>query len=82
MNEMGIPLELHPPKINAKKGQKKIRYQTSGEKQKISIIGCGSVMGYVIPLLIVFAAKQVNYLWTRNKGIGSRFAFSDNGFRS
>ena len=57
MDEMDIPLELHPPKIIAKKGQKKIRYQTSGEKQQISVIGCGSVMGYVIPPFIVFAAK-------------------------
>ena len=54
---MDIPLELHPPKIIAKKGQKKVRYQMSGEKQQISIIGCGSVMGYVLPHFIAFAAK-------------------------
>ena len=57
MDEIGIPLELHPPKITAKKGQKKVRYQMSGEKQQISVIGCGSVMGYVLPHFIAFAAK-------------------------
>ena len=57
MDEIGIPLELHPPKIIAKKGQKKVRYQMSVEKQQISIIGCGSVMGYVLPHFIAFAAK-------------------------
>ena len=59
---MDIPLELHPPKIIAKKGQKKVRYQTSGEKRQISIIGCRSVMGYIIPsllyLLLLFVDKE------------------------
>ena len=62
MDEMDIPLELYPPKIIAKKGQKKVRYQMSGEKRQISIIGCGSVMGYIIPpllyLLLLFVDKE------------------------
>ena len=80
MDETGMPLEPCPPKIVAKKGQKKVRYQTSGQKQQITIIGCGSATGHVIPPFIVFAAKQVNYLWTRNEVSGSRFAVSDNGW--
>ena len=80
MDETGMPLEPRPPKVVAKKGQKKVRYQTSGQKQQITIIGCGSATGHVIPPFIVFAAKQVNYLWTRNEVSGSRFAVSDNGW--
>ena len=80
MDETGMPLEPCPPKVVAKKGQKKVRYQTSGRKQQIIIIGCGSATGYVIPPFIVFAAKQVNYLWIRNEVSGSRFAVSDNGW--
>ena len=57
MDKTGIPLEFHPSKIVAKEGQKKIRYQTSREKQQISVNGCGSVTGHVIPPFIVFAAK-------------------------
>ena len=79
MDETGMPLEPHP-KIVAKKGQKKVRYQTSGQKQQITVIGCGSATGHVIPPFIVFAAKQINYLWTRNEVSGSRFAVSDNGW--
>lgn len=57
MDETDMPLELHPPKIVAKKGQKKVRYQTSGQKQQITIIGHGSATGHVITPFIVFAAK-------------------------
>jgi len=32
MEETGIPLEPRPPKVIAKKGIKKIRYRTSGQK--------------------------------------------------
>ena len=77
---MGIPLEPCPPKIIVKKGQKKVRHQTSGQKQQVTIIGCGSATGHVIPPFIVFAAKQVNYLWIRNEVSGSHFAVSDNGW--
>jgi len=49
MDEAGMPLESHPLKIVTKKGKKKARYQTSGEKQQITVIGCGSATGHVIP---------------------------------
>jgi len=32
MGETGMPLEPRPPKVVAQKGQKKVRYQTSGQK--------------------------------------------------
>ena len=80
MDETGMPLEPRPPKIVTKKGQKKVRYQTSGQKQQITVIGCGSATGHVIPPFIIFAAKQINYLWTKNEVSGSRFAVSDNGW--
>ena len=80
MDDTGIPLEPRPPKVVAKRGQKKVRYQMSGQKQQITVIGCGSATGHVIPPLIVFAAKQINYLWTKNEVTGSCFAVSDNGW--
>ena len=34
MDETGVPLEPRPPKIVAWRGQKKVRYRTSGIKLK------------------------------------------------
>jgi len=33
LDETGMPLEPRPPKVVAQKGQKKVRYQASGQKQ-------------------------------------------------
>ena len=43
MNETGILLEPHPPKVIAAKEKKKVRYRTSGQKSQITVIGCGIV---------------------------------------
>jgi len=62
MDEAGMPLEPRPPKVIAAKGLKKVRYQTSGQKQQITVIGCGSATGQALPPFIIFAAKQINKL--------------------
>ena len=80
MDETGMPLEPRPPKVIRKRGQKKVRYQTSGQKQQITVIGCGSATGHVIPPFVVFAPKHLNYLWMKNEVPGTRFAVSDNGW--
>ena len=77
MDEMGMPLELCPPKVIAKKG---LRYQTTGQTQQITVIGCGSATGHVIPPFIIFAAKYFNHLWMNNEVSGTCFAVSDNGW--
>ena len=43
IDETGMQLEPHSPKLVAQKGQKKVRYQTSGQKQQITV--CGSAVG-------------------------------------
>ncbi len=80
MDETGMPLCPPPPRIVAKKGQKKVRYRTSGQKSQVTVIGCGSATGQVIPPFIIFSGKQINLLWTLNGVNGSRFAVSDNGW--
>ena len=77
MDETGMPLEPRPPKVIAAKGQ---NYQTSGQKQQITVVGCGSAISHAILSFIIFAAKQINYLWTRNEVNGSCFAVSENGW--
>ena len=80
MDGTGMPLESHHPKIVAQKGQKKVTYQISGQKQQITVIGCGSAVEQVIPPFIIFAVKQLNYLWMNNEVPGCRFAVSENGW--
>ncbi len=62
MDETGMPLCPPPPRIVAKKGQKKVHYRTSGQKSQVTVIGCGSATGQVIPPFIIFSGKQINLL--------------------
>ena len=80
MDETGVPLSPKPPKVIAKRGAKKVRYRTSGQKSQITVVGCGSASGQVLPPFIIFAAKQLSPLWTRDEIIGSRYAVSDKGW--
>ena len=60
-----MPLEPRPPKVVAKKGAKKIRYRTSGQKAQITVIGYGNAVGQALPpfmIFIIYAAKQLNEL--------------------
>ena len=79
MDETGVPLEPHPPKVIAAKGQKKVCYQTSGKKEQITVVGCASATGQSVPPFLN-SGKQINYLWTIDEVTGSRFAVSDKGW--
>ncbi len=50
-----------PPRIVAKKGEKKVRYRTSGQKSQVTVIGCGSATGQVITPFIIFSGKIFFY---------------------
>ena len=67
MDETGVPLEPRPPKVLAKKGQKKVRYRTSGTKAQITVVGCGSA----------FCSKSDR---STDEVSGTRYAVSDNGW--
>jgi len=60
MDETGIPLDSRPPKVVAKYGEKKVRHRQSGNKEQISIIGCGNAAGQVIPPMVIFEGKYVH----------------------
>jgi len=79
MDETGVPLELQPPKVIAKRGQKSLLPNIK-EKQQITVIGCGSVTDQCVSPFIIFAAKRINHLWTRNEVSGSRYAVSEKGW--
>ena len=46
MDETGVPLDPRPPKVVAKKGQRKVRYRCFGQKGQITVIGCASATGH------------------------------------
>lgn len=75
---MSLALEPWPPKVVAAKG-KNVRYRASGQK---SLIGCASATGQILSPYIIFAAKQLNELWTRDEvsGPGSENAVSNKGW--
>ena len=79
-NETGVPLKTHPPKIIAKKGQKKACYQISGQKQQITVVGCANAIGQCLPPFVIFVAKKLNHLWRRNKVSGTCYAYSEKGW--
>ena len=80
MDETGVPLNPHPPKVVAFRGQKKVCYQCSGSKAQITVLGCCSGTGQTIPPFVIFDAKQLNHLWTRGEVSGTRYGLSDSGW--
>ena len=61
---MGVPLEPQPPMVISQKGKRKIQYCTSGQKQQMTVIGCGSATEQCLPPFSIFAVKQLNHLWS------------------
>ena len=60
MDETGMPLDPPPPRIVAKKGQKKVRSRNSGRKGQVTVIGCGNAVGQPIPPFVIFDAAKLN----------------------
>jgi len=54
-----IALDGHAPRVIAKRGQKKVRYRTSGNKNQLTVIACVSTSGQCIPPFVIFDAKKL-----------------------
>jgi len=80
MDKMGMLFDPHPPKVAAPKGPKKARYQSSGQKDQKTVVGCASASGQAIPPFAIFDAKQLNHLWTKGEVPGTRYSLSDSGW--
>ena len=80
MDESGIPLDPKPPRIVSLKGQKKVRYRSSGNKSQITVLGCCSATGQAIPPFVIFDAKQLNPFWTKGEVPGTRYGLSKKGW--
>ena len=80
VDESGIPLDHRPLKIITKKGQKKVRCRTSGNKKQITVIGCVSAAGQALPPFVIFDAKRHNPEWCVGEVPGTSYGISNNGW--
>ena len=58
VDESGLPLDHRSPYALSKKGQKKVRHISSGNKAQVTVVGCINASGQAIPPFIVFDAKN------------------------
>ena len=80
VDETGMPLDHKPPKIVTKRGQKKVRSRTSGNKSQVTVIACVSATGHAIPPFVIFDAKGLNYDWTKGQVPETRYGLSGTGW--
>ena len=80
VDETGIPLDHRPPKVVTRKGQKKVRSRTTGNKSQITVIGCVNAAGSHIPPFVIFDAKNLNHDWTDGEVPGTTYGTSQKGW--
>ena len=79
-DEVGMPLDHRSPRVVVKKGQKKVRYRSSGNKSQITAVACVNAAGSAMPPYIIFDAKNLNLDWTEGEIPGTTYGLSSNGW--
>ena len=80
VNETGMLLDHHPPKVVAIKGQKKVCCRTSGNKLPVTVIPRVSATGHTLPPFVIFDVKNLNMEWTKGEVAGTRYRLSSIGW--
>ena len=80
VDESEMPLHHCTPKVVTQKGQKKVRVRTTGEKSQITIVGCASASGQVIPPYVIFDTATMNLAWTEGEVPGTQYGSSKKGW--
>ena len=80
VDETGLCLDGHAPWVVALRGQKKVRYRTSGNKSQVKIIACVSASGQCMPPFVIFDAKRLNLEWRNGEVVGTSYGLSTNGW--
>ena len=62
------------------RGKKKVRYQTSGNKSQVTVIGCVSAAAHAIPPFVIFDSKTLNHEWTEGEVSATTYSLSDKGW--
>ena len=71
VDESGMPLNHCAPKVVKQKAQKKVRIRTTGDKSQITVVGCASASGQVIPPYVIFDTATLNVGWTEGEVTGT-----------
>ena len=79
-DELGMPLEHKLPKTISRKGSKKVRQITSGNKTQITVLGCASAAGQALPPMVVFSGKRFNHDLSKGEVPGTLYGMSDSGW--
>ncbi len=80
VDESGVPLDHRAPRVLVKKGQRKVRYRTSGNKNQVTVVGCVNAAGSAMPPFVIFDAKSLNMEWTVGEVPGTTYGLSANGW--
>ena len=80
MDETEVPLDAKSPKAVAAKGQRKARYRTSENKNKIIILCFGNTTRQAQPPFIIYDSKKLYPLWTHGAVPGTRYGLSKSGW--
>ena len=73
-----MPLQHKVPKALAVKGAKKVHQVSSGNKTQITILGCASATGQVVPPMVVFTGKHFNAQLSNDGVPGTLYGMSPN----
>ena len=73
-------MDHRTPCVLATKGQRKVRYRSSGNKSQVTVVGCVSATGQAIPPFVIFSGKSLNVEWTKGEVPGTTYGLSDNGW--
>ena len=79
-DESGMPLEHKLPRVVAIKGTKKVRQISSGNKTQITVLGCCSASGQVIPPMVVFSGKKFNHDLADGEVPSTLYGMSESGW--
>lgn len=79
-DEVGMPLDHRSPRILVKKGQKKVRYRSSGNKSQVTAVVSVNAAGSAMPPYIIFDAKNLNLDWAEGEIPGTTYGLSSNGW--
>ena len=80
MDETGMPIERRAPNIVAKKGKKKVRYRSAGNKSQITVVGCVNATGNAIPPMVISDAKTFNTDWSTGEVPDTFYGLSPKGW--
>lgn len=81
MDEKGCRLTLHhQPTVLAKKGAKRVHFIANEHAESVTVVGCVSAIGNVIPPMIIFKGKRLKPEYTDNLPPGSIVRMAPKGF--